>query len=134
MVDTSWYSLDEDFNVVPTNRARATGMRNLVRNEVLGMLVSTTFLGLDHRYGRDGLPLVFETMVFDGPWDQELQWRETSFARAMARHRTTMRLLVHAVAALEKTPAQESLMRLGAQGYQWPTPMELVGWRRYAAG
>jgi hypothetical protein len=30
--------------------------------------VSTVFLGVNHGYG-DGPPLVFETMVFDGPMD-----------------------------------------------------------------
>jgi hypothetical protein len=32
--------------------------------------VSTVFLGLDHSFGR-GEPLLFETMVFGGPLDQE---------------------------------------------------------------
>lgn len=29
-----------------------------------GKYVSTVWLGLDHRFGGDGLPLIFETMVF----------------------------------------------------------------------
>jgi hypothetical protein len=29
-----------------------------------GVRVSTVFLGLDHRFGRHGPPLLFETMVF----------------------------------------------------------------------
>jgi len=33
--------------------------------------VSTVFLGLDHSFG-DGPPLLFETMVFGGPLDQEM--------------------------------------------------------------
>lgn len=32
--------------------------------------VSTVWLGLDHRFG-DGPPLIFETMVFGGAFDQE---------------------------------------------------------------
>lgn len=32
--------------------------------------VSTVFLGLDHSFG-EGPPLLFETMVFGGPLDQE---------------------------------------------------------------
>ena len=32
--------------------------------------VSTVFLGIDHSFGRDGPPIVFETMVFKyGDWD-----------------------------------------------------------------
>lgn len=43
-----------------------------VREDLLagGVRVSTVFLGLDHSYG-DGPPLLFETMVFGGPLDQE---------------------------------------------------------------
>ena len=33
--------------------------------------VSTVFLGLDHSFG-EGEPLLFETMVFGGPLDQEM--------------------------------------------------------------
>lgn len=29
------------------------------------------FLGLDHRFGSSGPPLIFETMVFGGSLDQE---------------------------------------------------------------
>lgn len=39
----------------------------VVQRDVLenGMLVSTVWLGLDHRFG-EGPPLIFETMVFPG--------------------------------------------------------------------
>lgn len=35
--------------------------------------ISTVWLGLDHNWGR-GAPLIFETMIFGGPYDQR-QWR-----------------------------------------------------------
>lgn len=35
-----------------------------------GLCVSTVFMGLDHRFGDDGPPLIFETMVFGG--DEEV--------------------------------------------------------------
>ena len=34
--------------------------------------ISTVFLGIDHNFG-DGKPLLFETMVFGGPLDQECE-------------------------------------------------------------
>jgi hypothetical protein len=37
------------------------------------VLVSTVFLGLDHRFGREGPAILFETMVFGGPMDQEMR-------------------------------------------------------------
>ena len=33
--------------------------------------VSTVFLGLDHRFGGNGPPILWETMVFGGPLDGE---------------------------------------------------------------
>jgi len=52
--------------------------------------VSTVFLGLDHRFGTEGPPLVFETMVFGGPLDQE-QDRYSTKAEALAGHQALAR-------------------------------------------
>jgi hypothetical protein len=46
--------------------------------------VSTVWLGLDHRFG-PGRPLIFETMVFGGPRDEE-QHRYASEAEARLGH------------------------------------------------
>jgi hypothetical protein len=46
--------------------------------------VSTVFLGLNHQYG-DGPPLIFETMVFGGKYDQE-QERYATEAQALEGH------------------------------------------------
>ncbi len=47
--------------------------------------VSTVFLGLDHRFG-EGEPLLFETMVFGGKLDQEMDrystWKEAEEGHA----------------------------------------------------
>ena len=34
--------------------------------------VSTVFLGIDHRFSDEGLPILWETMVFNGPLDHEM--------------------------------------------------------------
>ncbi len=48
--------------------------------------VSTVFLGLDHNFG-NGAPLLFETMVFGGPLDQEMErytfWEEAEKGHAV---------------------------------------------------
>lgn len=44
----------------------------LWQEEKGGVQVSTIFLGMDHSFGF-GLPLYFETMVFGGPCDQEME-------------------------------------------------------------
>ena len=46
--------------------------------------VSTVFLGLDYRFG-EGPPLLWETMVFGGPLDQEMD-RYSSLEAAMRGH------------------------------------------------
>lgn len=46
--------------------------------------VSTVWLGIDHSFGR-GEPLIFETMVFGGPLDQE-QERYSTEAAALEGH------------------------------------------------
>jgi len=58
-----------------------------VADEMVGETrVSTVFLGLDHRYG-EGPPLLFETMVFGGPLDQEQErcstWEEAEKMHAV---------------------------------------------------
>lgn len=42
-----------------------TADRIVAKTEVGGSIVSTVFLGFDHRFRSDGPPLIFETMVFD---------------------------------------------------------------------
>jgi hypothetical protein len=50
--------------------------------------VSTVWLGLDHSFGI-GPPLIFETMVFGGPHDQE-QWRYSTEEQALTGHRNAV--------------------------------------------
>lgn len=49
--------------------------------------VSTVWLGLDHRFGRNGPPLIFETTVFTSARDcGEDCWRYTTEEDARAGH------------------------------------------------
>ncbi len=47
--------------------------------------VSTVFLGLDHRFSLEGPPILFETMVFGGALDGEME-RYTTLEAAKAGH------------------------------------------------
>lgn len=64
------YVLDADGNPVPEPNVRKwaqwfeTADRIVARTCIAGHLVSTVFLGLNHRYWGDGPPLLYETMVF----------------------------------------------------------------------
>jgi hypothetical protein len=48
------------------------------------VLISTVFLGLDHQWG-EGPPVLWESLVFGGPLDQQMQ-RYTSREAALAGH------------------------------------------------
>jgi len=43
--------------------------RRIASNYVGDVLVSTVFLGLDHSFGVERGPILFETMIFGGPED-----------------------------------------------------------------
>jgi len=48
--------------------------------------VSTVFLGLDHQFDGNGPPLLFETMIFGGPRDEETH-RYGTWEEAEAGHK-----------------------------------------------
>ena len=50
-----------------------------------GVEVSTVFLGLDHNFFGSGNPVLFETMVFGGKFDQEMN-RYSTWEQAETRH------------------------------------------------
>lgn len=58
--------------------------RRVAKDTIDDCDVSTVFLGLDHRF-RDGPPLLFETMVFGGDLDQEMD-RYSTWDEAVEGH------------------------------------------------
>lgn len=70
-----------------TNRANKHVADDYIENPpgVTGAVrVSTVFLGLDHGYG-GGPPILFETMIFGGPHNEEM-WRYSTWEEAEAGH------------------------------------------------
>lgn len=91
---SDWYYLDEQHNVcgpieISDPRFRESRMfknRVVAKTQVYdGCNVSTVFLGLDHGYRPGDPPIVFETMVFGGPFDQD-QERYATWDEAVAGH------------------------------------------------
>src|SRR5438094_10208068 len=74
----------EEPDLLTWGRWMETAERHVAVDQVRDVKVSTIFLGLDHNYG-DGPPLLYETMVFGGPLDQELDRYATRDA-AIAGH------------------------------------------------
>lgn len=47
------------------------GSKRIVRQDTIGkVMISTVFLGIDHNYGSDCPPILWETMIFNGKHDQ----------------------------------------------------------------
>ena len=59
--------------------------RRVRLSTVSGSRISTVFLGIDHRVGGEGPPILFETMVFGGPLDGS-QERCCTWWEAEAQH------------------------------------------------
>lgn len=55
-------------------------------------VISTVFLGLDHRWNGDGLPILWETLVFTGKHDGYMN-RYTSLEQAKAGHKRIVRMI-----------------------------------------
>jgi hypothetical protein len=63
-----------------------------VAQDIFGdVRVSTVFLGLDHNFTGDAIPILFETMIFGGPHDQ-YQERYTTREEAIEGHREAVEL------------------------------------------
>lgn len=62
------------------------GQRNVEQTRLPGgVRVSTVFIGVDHGFRDDDRPLIFETMIFGGPHDQEMD-RCSTWQEAIAMH------------------------------------------------
>lgn len=67
----------EEPDVLTWARWYETADRRVALAEVDDWKVSTVFLGINYRFSDIGAPLVYETMVFGGPLDQECERSET---------------------------------------------------------
>ena len=69
-----------------------TNERHVGDDHIAGVHVSTVFLGLDHRLGAEGPPLLFETMIFGGQHDQYCS-RSTTWELALEEHAEALELV-----------------------------------------
>jgi len=59
--------------------------RIVAKTDINDISISTVFLGIDHSFGGE-IPILFETMVFGGELDQEMD-RYTTWEEAEAGHK-----------------------------------------------
>jgi len=60
-------------------------------NNIGNVKISTVFLRIDHQYG-DGPPILFETMIFGGQYD-DYQQRYSTWEEAASGHRVAVALV-----------------------------------------
>lgn len=65
--------------------------RRVAQDTVGDISVSTVFLGIDHRLGGVGPPVLYETMTFGG--EQEIQQRYTTRNKAVKGHNKVVKEL-----------------------------------------
>lgn len=70
----------------------------MISDPVSDIRVSTVFLGLDHSFTAGGPPIVFETMVFNGPMDGEMD-RYSTWDDAEEGHRNMVEAVNKALQA-----------------------------------
>lgn len=83
---------DRDGNPLPDNWMEATDRRSrwatgqrVARSVIGDITISTVWLmGIDHGFG-DGAPVIFETMTFGDPWNNEMA-RYSTEEEAMRGH------------------------------------------------
>jgi hypothetical protein len=95
-----------------------TAVRQVLRETIghEGGTVSTVFLGLDHNYG-SGPPVLWETMVFGGPFDGH-QWRASSGLASLQQHVLAVSLIETYRSAPRKT--KKAMRGYAQQSMDWP--------------
>lgn len=90
----NWYKLNDDKTVekLPRGVFPEKTQNNCVGNDTIkGQRVSTVFLSLDHSF-IEGPPVLFETMIFDGPHDGFTR-RYHTYDEALAGHNKVVEVL-----------------------------------------
>ena len=95
-----FYILDDDHNPVETDSTEWSkwlneGDRRRVELDIFENKcnVSTVFLGINHAFD-DGPPILFETMIFGGRFD-EYQERYFTWDEAIAGHEKALRMIMN---------------------------------------
>lgn len=112
-----YYILDAERRPVATDSIEQWGLmfhdmrqRRVASTDITPEIhVSTVFVGLDHRYFGEGPPLLFETMVFGGPMDQQ-QWRYASWDDAETGHATAVRMVRNAMQETAEPTIRDHLL------------------------
>lgn len=87
-----YYDIDGSPIDMMTWARKGSSPEKIISKTVKGdVVVSTVWLGIDHNFGLGGPPIIFETMIFGGPFDQE-QWRYSTLEQAQVGHLDACRI------------------------------------------
>lgn len=89
-----WYKLNEDKTVTKLPNGEFPSRDNFrIGLDVIGKSeVSTVFLGLDHSFIKKDVPILFESMIFEGPHN-EYQRRYSTYDQALEGHNNLVKAL-----------------------------------------
>ena len=117
-----WYDIDENLNVTPRasgrwlagfKTAETEHLWSVGYTEVGEVKISTVFLYLDHSRRDDGLPILFETMIFNDKTRkfEDYTVRYSNWAEAEKGHRNA----VDMVKKSRKITVHKDLPRFGKE-------------------
>lgn len=93
------YMLDDEGNVVTTNDLEEWGKwfekadRRIRVDDVRNAQISTVFLSVDHSFDENDPPVLYETMIFGGQFD-EFQWRYHTKEDAIEGHERIKKMVM----------------------------------------
>jgi hypothetical protein len=91
-----YYILDTEHKAIPCDLEQWSNWfetdRRVAQSRVGNVLISTVFLGIDHRWTGDGKPLLFETLIFNGLRDGYLR-RCSTWEEAEHQHQDALKLV-----------------------------------------
>lgn len=93
------YMLDENHNIITTDNViewaqwfEENNAKRIVQQDPIDDLwISTVFMGIDHGFTNGGMPILFETMVFDKNHDEIDMVRYATWDEALQGHKDTVR-------------------------------------------
>lgn len=99
---TTWYKLSDKKEIIalpPGEYPDYSDPNRIVKKDHLTISkidvdVSTVFLCLDHSFSKEGPPLLFETMIFGGPYDS-YQERYHTYKEALEGHNKLVEKLIN---------------------------------------
>lgn len=108
------YILNSDHTTVGVSELKWTNWmlfnsRRVAHDTILGVEISTVFLGIDHNYDIVGAPVLFETMTFGLPEESQMTNRYCTWAEAVDGHERMKEVIVKKMDTSEEVAKESSI-------------------------